>query len=72
MLTNKYEYDGSISSHLKRLRKEAGYTQEKMAERLSCDARTIRRWENFCDSVQVLAKYAKVCNVDFSLQFSRV
>lgn len=56
----------SISKNIKRLRQQAGLTQEQMAERLFVTRQTVSLWENgkTQPDIQTLERIAEVFNVD--------
>ena len=51
-----------IGSNMKRLRREAGYSQKQMAACCKCSERTIRRVEISCNDWEMMDKYALHCN----------
>lgn len=58
--------DKSIGTRLKHFRKSAGYTQEQLAELVSCETSTIAHCENGKDriSLTLLSKIADKLNVE--------
>ena len=56
-----------IGDKLKALRKSYGYTQEKLAQLLNVDQRTISNWENGISepSLELLAKLCEIFNESF-------
>jgi DNA-binding XRE family transcriptional regulator len=46
----------SDGARLRKLRKKNGWTQDKLADRLQCDKRTIIRWEKNLDRISRKAK----------------
>ena len=57
MFTGKYTLGEIVGANLKRLRKEAGKTQEAMGELLGKGERAIRRYEGSCYKISVIQKY---------------
>ena len=69
MFTGKDTLGEIVGANLKRLRKEAGMTQEAMGKVLERGERDVRRYEKSCYKISIIQKYRDALHIQNISEF---